>query len=128
VLGIRDVSAVRNQCILPDRKNALNILESGEAPKARYNQSTNRAPRQVTLPKLSAARTMPLSYFIARTDVPTIFGSVVCVVGVAMAVAGWKDGWTGCIGSMFGKRADGIVDMFVCPFADPLLAAASAFS
>jgi hypothetical protein len=67
------------------------------------------------LPKLSAARTMPLLYFMARTDVPTIFGSVVWVVGlVVVAVEGWKDGWTGCIGSIFGKSEDGIVVIFVC--------------
>jgi len=53
VLRIRDVSAVRNQGILTDRENALNILKPSKAAKARCTislrsaQSTRKGVTQV---------------------------------------------------------------------------------
>jgi len=66
------------------------------------------------VPRLSAARTIPSLYFMARTLVPTILGSLVCVMGATeVSVEQWKDGWTGCIGSMFVTNEDDIVAVMV---------------
>ena len=114
MLGIGDVSTVRNQSIIPHRENPLNILEPSKTPKTRcttiYRQNHQRATGRGSVPRLSAARTMPSLYFMARTLVATILGSCVCVTGMAEAsVERWKDGWTGCIGSTLRNSEDDIV-------------------
>jgi hypothetical protein len=105
MLGIRDVAAVRDECVFAHREDTLYIFESGKTPKARCRQNIGEL-----VPRLSAARTMPSLYFMPSTLVPTIFGFWVCWTGALLmgicrgSVDGWKDGFTGCIGSTFWKN------------------------